>query len=291
MKDNTHITVKDALRRGNWYVKYPSFLILIGLILVPLLFFDEDEDGPLVYLIFLLSAFIISILYAQIAKPKWRIWAYKNVRNLHLLEKRAIEDDIIYAPHSLWTKYEISTKADKAILKQLRTKFDKEDYYQDTHAVPTETLLKKDTRMDYVYLIFWIVAFFASLYLVIFTVGFGLGIIIGICSIYFGYSQLKKIRYNRSKNNNVFLRINDTGIETEFFSIVDWDCIEDIDLHGAYSGAKYPFISLLYETEDKNFDYVVIEVDKFPINIKILEERLRIYKQRHLTSQTRNITL
>jgi hypothetical protein len=41
---------------------------------------------------------------------KWRVWAFENVRNVHELKKRAIQEKLISADSSIFEKTEIRTE-------------------------------------------------------------------------------------------------------------------------------------------------------------------------------------
>lgn len=133
------ITVKEALKKGKIQLIYIPMIIMISLICFSLAIQIFNLFHIWVSLVFMVLAFVLSWLYWALNVANWKIWAYQNVRNVHELKKKAIEDKLIYEDYSISSKFEIVTKNQKEKLKQLEYKFDTPDFYRDDISVPKKT--------------------------------------------------------------------------------------------------------------------------------------------------------
>ncbi len=118
---NEIVTVNKAITRGHRMVNYPVFVIMIGTLSVS---FFLGSQGSFPLWIFPLGfglAFGLAWLYWSIMITKWRIWAFENVRNVHELKKRAIQEKLIWPDGSVFEKTEIRSSATKEKWKSLKS--------------------------------------------------------------------------------------------------------------------------------------------------------------------------
>ena len=82
-------SVKEVIRWGQMVVNIPTIAIAFSLVVLAFnfedLFLDEPFDLHIIWrMLIVFVTFIIGIvlswLYWSIAVPKWRVWAYKNVK-------------------------------------------------------------------------------------------------------------------------------------------------------------------------------------------------------------------
>lgn len=132
-------TVKEAIDKGRKMLIYPT----IGLISVSFLFglflaaYMKMEGW--IYFVTTIAGFVSAWIYWSYYVTRWRIWAFSNVRNVHELQRKAIENSLIWKEGSWFEKTEIRTEEDKRQWEYLKRKFNEPDVYHDDVSVPKET--------------------------------------------------------------------------------------------------------------------------------------------------------
>ena len=118
------ITVEKAISRGHLIVNVPVFITIAG---VPALGFYLSNLNLIpkwgIAVSFFLG-FSLAWLIWSFTITKWRIWAFSNVRNVHELKKKAIQEKLIWNDGSKFEKTEIKTSKDKKFLKEIAKKFE-----------------------------------------------------------------------------------------------------------------------------------------------------------------------
>lgn len=107
------VTLNKAILRGHLTVNIPVLIILFGL---PFLFsYLETKKVILLYQknILIPSSFILAWLYWSFVIVKWKLWAYKNVKELDELKLLAVKQGLIWQDGSFFEKTEIKTKSEK----------------------------------------------------------------------------------------------------------------------------------------------------------------------------------
>lgn len=98
---------------------------------------------------------------------EWKIWAYENVRNVHELQRKAIDEKLIWASGSWFEKTEFKNNKQKQKLKQLNTKFHEKDFFKDDISVPKETIIYYSKITISVLLILFLGTSFLGAYLLV----------------------------------------------------------------------------------------------------------------------------
>jgi hypothetical protein len=119
------ITAEQALKRAFWRVKLPSMAILI----VPLLAYaglaklnyvpSYGYAGMRLALPTLLFSFVGSWLVWSVQVPRWRLWAYRRVKDIEQLKELAIERQYIWPDGSIFEKTEIMSRKVRDELRKL----------------------------------------------------------------------------------------------------------------------------------------------------------------------------
>ena len=81
------ISVDKAINKGHLIVNIPVFVTMFG---IPILGNYLSTNGILPSWVFgfsILAGFVLAWLVWSIIITKWRIWAFKNVQNVHELKK------------------------------------------------------------------------------------------------------------------------------------------------------------------------------------------------------------
>lgn len=135
------ITVKEAIHRGMRLIALPSKIMMILSVSLPALL--VVSGFPLSYFLLLPLCVCLSFIYTAWATPRWRIWAYKYVNDIHQLQRSAeIAGLLMLQSHEriggFLSNYQIET------LKTLQNRFQEEPVFVDDHSIPNETLLSSN---------------------------------------------------------------------------------------------------------------------------------------------------
>ncbi len=141
------ISVEQALKRGDWIIKYPlrAFLFVLTLSVSVLL---QHKFLPQSYIFtgILIALFIFQI-YKSIITTRWRIWAFEHVDNLQELQSAALAEKFIHAENSFLTKLEIRSTKEKTRLAAIDEQVLTPQIYKDDQLVPAKTEIYKTTKV------------------------------------------------------------------------------------------------------------------------------------------------
>lgn len=125
MKEN--VTVEQALSKGRWQLKYlpmiVTFSFICGGIYLSYIKLLEGWIIPVGFLLGFVSGWLVWSYFVN----NWKIWAYENVRNIHELQRKAIEEKLVWEKGSWFEKTEFKNNQQKQKLKQLDKKFLEKD--------------------------------------------------------------------------------------------------------------------------------------------------------------------
>ena len=136
-----NISVDTAIEKAKRTILYPSLGILIGIPLILCILAELDIIQSWLVLIGFICSTLISILFWSFTITNWKIWAYENVRNLHELKRRAIQEKLTYEDDSFYLKLEFKSQRQKEKLKYLEKRFENKDLFSDDNEIPTETII------------------------------------------------------------------------------------------------------------------------------------------------------
>lgn len=235
------VSVEDAIAKGKRRINYPVLgIFLIGITLFSVLGFDNHISAGFAITGALLCTLVLPWLYWSWAVPRWRLWAFENVRNVHKLQKKAVEEQIIWRKGHWCEKTEIWTAAQRIKWAQLQEKFVRPDMFEDDYTIPSETQVYYSKVNSY-----------AECALGLFFIGAGIfcivskySIVVGVGGVLFGgymlYSGFKK-----AGNSSAQLILSNEGIWTTSTPFYRWDEISDEDVIRERSG-KHVHYYLVY---------------------------------------------
>ena len=251
------VTVNEALKKGRArLVHLPTVIIIATISLGLLLFYLGIVPGwiiPLTLVVGFLSGWLSWSYFVN----KWKIWAFENVRNVHELKRKAIEDKLIWQSGSWFEKTEFKSEDQKSKLKLLEKKFLEKDRFEDDDTVPQEIIVYYATSA----LIFNLVIYTLSLFAIIYYFFENIWMILlstAVC-FYLIYDLLKKLR-----DRNPQIIINSKGIQLKNKKLVPWNKVRNDSLSGNY---------LVFNNEG-------IEIEYFNIKNYELENLLHVYRVR-----------
>lgn len=267
-----NISVEKAINRGHLMVNIPVFISIIG---IPALAFYLSNIkvipnwgiGIGFLLGFVMAWFIWSVMITQ-----WRIWAFENVRNVHELKKRAIEDKLIWADNSWFEKTEIRTSSQRFKLKELQKKFQKEDIHKEDYSIPPETKIHYSKTTNFIEMGIMLFCFGLGIYLLITSDSYIKGTIFSLVGGYFAIKE-----YKQATNTKTQVIINNNGIETINVEFLKWGEIRNAKVIYETSGKR----SRAYLTYEFNGGYEKIKIDDFDITPKEMENAIKTYRIRN----------
>jgi hypothetical protein len=132
------VSADDAIRKGKKMLVYPTMLIVF-LNLIMAFIFASNEFPKWVFIFFFVAAPILGWLYWSFYAPKWRIWAFENVRNVHELKRKAVRHKLLHNDADFSRKTMFVSADQKLQLEKIEKKFLIKDAYNEDLSVTIET--------------------------------------------------------------------------------------------------------------------------------------------------------
>lgn len=265
---NEKVTVEKAILKGHLIINVPVVAIMI---VVPIIGFYLAFQNVLPYWTGPVSiglAFGLAWLYWSIMITKWRLWAFENVRNVHELKKRAIQEKLIWADNSIFEKTEIRISADKKKWVSLQNKLINEDIFIDDIEIPIETKIYYSKSKSYFEMVSMLGCVAFGIYLIIVGKSYLLGAIFLLLGAYLAYKE-----YKVAKNVIPQIIINEKGIETISTGFCKWVDIENEEVKRI---SKNLFLTFNYPN-----GYALIKIDDFDTSLSSLSKLLILYRGRN----------
>jgi len=265
------VTVDEAINKGRKTVAYPSIGITFGLIAISVTINGLSIISLHGMYAGVVAGVFLGWLYRSLTITKWRLWAFENVKNVHDLQRKAIDAQIIWPVDSFLEKTEFINAADKAKWGSLQYKFEQKDVFDDDRTIPDETIIFYSPKVVLYMSLFIIAALGFGIYL-FFTKGVVAATIPIAAAIFSSYKA-----YQKATDKEPQIILNDKGIETIFSAFVEWKDItneEVITINENRSSVTY----LQYYFSDilQRVDIGELDTDK-----KTLEDLLHIYRLRN----------
>jgi hypothetical protein len=259
------VSVEQALNKGRLQLKYLPMITTFSCIGVSIfLFYLKKFDGWIVFAGFVIGFSLGWLVWSYFVNI-WKIWAYENVRNLHELKRKAIEENLIWESGSWFEKTEFRNYEQKQKLNQLEKKFLEEDIFKDDLSVPKETIIRYSRITIFFLFIIYLFIAVTGVYFVLEKEYFGLvPLAVGL---YMSYNQIKKIL---DKNPQII--INAEGIKLKDEQLFKWKNIRNDRVFTQKRGKN--------TTTYLAFNDEMIDIDELDIKRKELENILHVYRVR-----------
>ncbi|WP_304197447.1 hypothetical protein [Flavobacterium alvei] len=261
-----NVTVNQALNRGRWQLKYLPMIVTFGFIIGCFFLVEYTFLGGFIIPIGFILGFSMGWLVWSYYVMEWKIWAYENVRNIHELQRKAVEEKLIWETGSWFEKTEFKNYQQKQKLNQLEKKFLEKDVYKDDISVPKETIIYYSRKTILLMLVVFLGLGFFGVFLLFEKEYLGL-LFLGI-GIYFSFDQAKKLR---DKNPQIVL--NDKGIKLKNENLVSWNKIFNDRVFSESKGKS--------STNYLAFNAEKIAIDELTIEYEELENLLHVYRVRY----------
>ena len=275
MKSNKDISVKQAITKGQIMVNVPVFLCLIGIPLFTLFLVKQGVFPEWAAVTGIILGFVIAWITWSVLITKWRIWAFTNVRNVHALKKEAIRSMLIWKDGTSFEKTEYRSKKDKIILDTLDKKFIQEDLVYEDPKVPQETKIYFSITTAFFIVLFLSIGVTSGAYLMFEEKNkdFLIGLFMFIICLFILTQAFKKL-INREPQ----LILNHKGITLSDNTFVSWSEIYELEIiREGFGNSAQHYLKFC----DSNYNYSKIEIDRFNLSIRKLENSLQTYQIRY----------
>jgi hypothetical protein len=105
------VTVDEAISKGHRMVNYPVSIPSMMIFVITYYMYIEYQIPIWGILVCFATTAISALLLRSYVIVKWQIWAFDNVRNVHELKKRAIQERLIRSNKSIFEKNSIFLSA------------------------------------------------------------------------------------------------------------------------------------------------------------------------------------
>ncbi|MHA3047819.1 hypothetical protein JSO59_010755 [Riemerella anatipestifer] len=269
------ITVDKAIKRGHLIVNVPVFIAIFGCPALALYLSEQNLIPGWGIGIGFLIGFALAWLIWSFMITKWRIWAFENVRNVHELKKRAIQEKLIWNDGSIFEKTEIRNTEDKSRLKKLEKKFEQADEYKEDYSLPHKMEIYYSKAYNYIELGVSILIIGVGIYF--FVRGEIKQYILGAIMTGIGlYSTIKEFRKALDRTPKII--IDSKGIQTKNVEFKNWSNIESEEVvQEGYGKSTKSYLTYFYD-DDK---FEKIEIDSLNVTHRELENIIRTYRIRY----------
>lgn len=279
--DNGEVTVKQALKKGRGQLLWGPLVLLFSIMVLWMigvqLFPDDTKGGVLVVILvsLILTILIIPLACYEYMLPRWRIWAFSHVRNVHELRQKALLAAILPPEGSIWSRMEIKTAEQKRILMALEERFTLPDIFIDDPYVPFETAIHYP-KSDRIIFIGMSVSFLvASVYFI--TDGdVGVGVFMLLPTLLLGY-----MAYKRMISTGPIATLSNEGITLSNETLHPWQHIKNERTYREGMGEHSSF-GLTYELYERK---VNISLPGKATTTRA-DDLLRIYRGRYESRNT-----
>lgn len=265
MREN--VTVQQALNKGKFKLVYLPLLLLLSSIGIGVYLKSFESFNGWAIGISVVIGFLLSWLAWSYFVVEWKVWAFENVRNVHELKRKAIEQKLIWNDGSWFNKTEIISYEQKQKLKYLEKKFLEKDVYHDDLNVPKETTIYFSKSTMVFEFIIGVFMFASGIY---FYMGDSSGyfwMLLPLIGVYSFYSCLKKY-FDKSPQ----IIINNEGIKLKNTNLIPWNQVYNDrvfnESHGKSSTNYFAF------NDEK------ISIDNLDVKFDELEILLQVYRVR-----------
>jgi hypothetical protein len=266
------ISVKKAIENGKGLLMFAPIIIIATGIFISVYTHKELGFEFNFSIVIALVGFLLAWFFWSFAVTKWKIWAFENVRNVHELKRKAIQNNLIWEDGSWFEKTEIRNIEQKQKLKQLEKKFLEKDIFHDDLNVSKETLIQFSKTQT----VFTLLLGFASLiygiyswinipneYYFILMIGFG---------IYMIFKSIQKL-----KNKGPQIILNSSGIKLANSDLMSW---QEIKNECVLIRRRGKYVEHLLMLDYKN-QHIEIGINELNTNYDKLDKLLQVYRVRY----------
>lgn len=113
------VAVNKAVMKGQLTVNLPVFFIVMSIMGGACYLSEIELVPPYVMVCGIFLGPLVAWVYWSFAITRWRIWAFSNVDDVHLLKERAIAGQLIWPDGSIFEKTERRTARERKLIAEL----------------------------------------------------------------------------------------------------------------------------------------------------------------------------
>jgi disulfide bond formation protein DsbB len=271
---NEQVTVDEAIKKGHQMVTNPV-VILMFVILFLSTYLAISQDIWWMWPVGIISCATIPWLYWSIRITQWKIWAFKNVRNVHELERRAVREKLLWPDGSIFNKTEIWSTFRKQQWIALQSNFNVDDVFvfEEDPTIPYETIIYYSKKKKIAGITVIVLIIVIGIILLATGVQYLLGIVLCTLGAYVVITEYKHIN-DRSPQ----IIINEKGIQTKSTPFYGWRNIWDEEVVLDTSD-EYNSYYLSFRHSDGLTKVQTADLD---IHHNVLKRLLNIYRGRYI---------
>lgn len=266
---NETVSVRQALAKGRLYLNFLPLITFLLCLFVPV-YLHSGLGCPEVWIGYGFGIGLVSFVFIHwIAMPKWRLWAVRNVRNVHELQRDAIQERLW---PTLTGKLEYWSEADRSEWRSLQRKFHQPDIFRDDFSIPKKTLLYHSKVKAGIVLVFMLIALGCGTMMILKEERTAHAWIIMGAGLFLGIAEGRKY-FDRKPQ----MAIGEDGIRTPDGVFFDWDDIsgDEVEVHGFGKNQKI-VLSFGHPQGHES-----IRIDSYSPNFKKIRTLLKVYRARH----------
>ncbi|MFD1257507.1 hypothetical protein ACFQ3S_11935 [Mucilaginibacter terrae] len=295
---NSPVSVDEALQKGKSMLLLPRVLLLFGLwvtLFIGWIFFmvckNASPNAINLVLCFgeawLISLFIVGFLpylYWSKQTTKWKLWALKNVQNVHELRHRAKRAALLFDYGSLIDRLQIQSAREREEWSLLQIRYRIPDPETDDPSIPIQTKIYLWTSYAIAIIVFYLLLTGASLYITyqIYISGRSdfytmCGIAVAALFLYLIFRKAKVLIEHKPQ-----LIISDHGIQSPLYGLHGWNDIFNEEVKpGSSRRDEGWYLSYRFSTR-----FIKVELTPLKISADRLQKVLKIYKYRYKVNQS-----
>lgn len=273
------VTVDEAIAKGQRMVNYPVVGIIVGTIGIACFLGTQAILPWWVFPLGFVLAFALGWLYWSVMITKWRLWAFENVRNVHELKKRAIQEKLIWPDGSFYEKTEIRGAQDNERWASLQHKFAQEDVFHDDPSIPKETSIYYAKGKNFVEMAIMLVMMGGGIFMLVRTDSYIIGSVMAVVGAFLGYREFRE-----ATNTTPQIIMNEQGIQTIDTPFYTWSEITDEEAISEGSGKNIRHY-LVYNYPG---GHEKLAIDNYETNLKALNKLLIVYRGRSQKQKARH---
>jgi hypothetical protein len=265
------VTVDQAISRGRRMITFPIMFILLGVIGVSVWLSSIGVIPGIGIVGGIILAIALTWFYWSITITKWRLWAFDNVRNVHELQQKAEQAQLIWPDGGFFERSEIRNTDQKQKWDELREKFNVKDVYQEDHTLPDETVIRYSRANLGINILFGVAMIGVAIYFFIKS-GSLIAWVFAVGGLFILIVSIRKVL-----DKSPQLILNTKGIETENDGFFPWSDISSDQVIRRQQGKS----SVIYlEFDDSYGTTKQVNIDELDVNRKALEDMLHTYRIR-----------
>ncbi len=272
------VSVDRALLIGHLIVNVPVLFSILGTPLLTYYFFSLNFIPVWSIPIGVIAGLGLAWIIWSFMITKWRIWAFENVRNVHELKKRAIEEKLIWEDGNWFEKTEIRSKQDKIELERIFRKFEKEDQFREDYSLPEKTKIYYSLFSKTIEFVSEVLISLFAFYFILYKnddIKYVIGAILALIIV---FQDSLKIWKKITKNEPI-IEIDANGIKTEKSGFKKWSEIEGEEVIKEYfKESKLEVYLVFYYDQEKK---VKINLKELNVSSKKMINILKTYRIRN----------